>query len=79
MTENNNVSLVTKAPWYKEAAGVVGVLTWLVIVGIFAWLVITGREIDGFMAVQIFVLVAIGTYTGLSRASNPKITTKRIK
>ena len=64
------VTMITKAPWYKEAAGVVAVFSWLSIIGLYIYAVAT----DTFLRQWWYVLAifTIAIYASALRNSTPK-------
>lgn len=53
--------LVSKAAWYKEASGVVAVLSWLILIGIWTWSMITDTQIDAWYLVVVTIIAVIAS------------------
>jgi hypothetical protein len=72
--EPKRVITITKAAWYKEAAGVVTVFSWLVFLGMIVYYAILGETPD---LPTVVVLVATGSLSGMLRMTSGRISTNK--
>ena len=63
--------LLSKTPWYKEAAGLVAVITWLAIVGLNMWAIIADVSLQ--RPYYLAILYVIACVASLLRSANPKV------
>lgn len=68
--QTQKVFLVTKSPWYKEAAGVVAVFSWLSIVGLYIYAIATNTFLEQWW--YVLAIVVIAAYASALRNSTPK-------
>lgn len=61
MQRIDKLVLISKAPWYKEASGVLAVASWLALLGVWTWAMVTGTMIDWWYLVVVTVIAVISS------------------
>jgi hypothetical protein len=69
------MTTITKAPWYKEAAGTVAVFAWLAVIAIHAWAIFAGERVTEWWYTM--AIVGIGVGASMFRYASPKINVER--
>lgn len=59
MKKIDKLVIITKTAWYKEAAGVLAVITWTTLVGLWAWALLTGSRLGQWYYLLVLVVIAV--------------------
>ena len=75
LLEASKSMLLSKAPWYKEVAGFVAVVSWLAIIGLNTWAIVVDTTIPRPYYLVILYAVALGA--SVLRNASPRVTLEK--